>query len=146
MGIFSSSTDKIRINNAHLETMERIRSENDIKQRQLLIEEKAKEFDLEKYKLEIQRLANLDKQNYDLEVKRILARQREKDQLHEREKIRMDNEYKNKQKELSNNELKIRNTHEEEMLKEKNRNDNENTRIKLNHIIEKKKLKTKNSI
>ena len=103
MGIFSNITEKMQIGMA--KAIEEIRREEDIKKRESLIEQKAKEFDLEKHKQDIKRLANLDKQKYDLELKRILAQQREKDQFDEREKIRMDNECKNRQKELANNEL-----------------------------------------
>ena len=49
---------------------------------------------------------------------------RKNDQLHEREAKRIDNEYKNIQKSLSNKELKYNHINTENMIKEKNRNDN----------------------
>jgi len=48
MGIFSNITEKMQIGMA--KAIEEIRREEDIKKRESLIEQKAKEFDLEKHK------------------------------------------------------------------------------------------------
>ena len=131
-----NNNEKLRLMNEHSEEMEYIRNQHDIKTKELLIQEKALQYGLEKHKAEIERLAQLDKYHYNVEIKKLEAQIRKNDQLHQRETKRIDNEYKNKQKSLYNEELKYNHIHIENMTKEKNRNDNENNKMKLDFEID----------
>ena len=84
--------------NDYLEELENSRKEYEIKEKQLLNEQKSKEYELQKRKLEIERLQNLNKYKHDLEIKRLEAMKREKEQLHERDKIKVANNNKLRQK------------------------------------------------
>ena len=99
--------EKIRLANEHCEEMERLRNIRDVNMKKLEVERLAIEYGLEKHKAEIQRLANLDKYHYDAELKRIEAMVKKNNQLHEREKIKINNDFINNQKSLSNDELRI---------------------------------------
>ena len=122
--------------------MSMIRNKHDENEKKLLIEKLALEHNLEKHKAEIARLARLDDLQYKAEIKKNEAKIRENDQYHEREKINNEYNFINKQKSLSNEELKINHIHNENILKENNRNDNKNTEMKLD--FEKEKYKIKN--
>ena len=104
--------------NQHYEEMQSINNEHDIKQKQILLNEKIAEYNLEKHRREIERLAKLDRYHFEAEVQKIRAGIRKNDQFHEREsKI-------------------INNVHIENMTKEANRNDNANNKMKLDFTIQ----------
>ena len=85
-----NSNRKLQLMNEHAAEMEIIRNKHEA-EKKLLIEKLTLQFNLEKYKAEIERLAKLDAYHYDIEKKQLEAKIREKDQFHEREKIK--NEY-----------------------------------------------------
>ena len=138
MGI---GNERQRITYQHLEEMEYIRSQEDIKKRQLLIQEKAQQYGFEKDKMEIERLANLDRYHYNAEIEKIQASIRKNDQYHQRETAKINNDFINNQTALSNEKFKLSNIHEENLIKEKNRNENVLTRMKLDFQIENYKCK-----
>ena len=135
-----NSNRKLQLMNEHAAEMEMIRNKHEA-EKKLLIEKLALQYNLEKYKTEIERLAKLDAYHYDIEKRQLEAKIRERDQFHEREKIKNEYTFKNNQKALSNEELKINHIHNENILKENNRNDNKNTEMKMDFEKEKYKIK-----
>lgn len=124
-----SGNERVRINNQHIEELEHIRNQRDIREKELLLKEKIEQFGFEKHKAEIERLANLDRYHFEAEIKKIQAEQRKNDQMHERELKKINNDFLNNQKALANDELSINHKFEVDMLREKNISDNENKRI-----------------
>lgn len=137
-----NSNRKLQLMKEHEAEMAMIRNKHNENERKLLIEELALKYNLEKHKAEIERLARLDAYHYDIEKKKIEADIRKNDQFNEREKTKIKNNFINSQKALSNEELKINHIHNENILKENNRNENKNTEMKLE--FEKEKYKIKN--
>ena len=136
-----NSNRKLQLMKEHEAEMAMIRNKHDENERKLLIEELALKYNLEKHKAEIERLARLDAYHYDIEKKKIEADIRKNDQFNEREKTKIKNNFINSQKALSNEELKINHIHNENILKENNRNENKNTEMKLEFENEKEKIK-----
>ena len=66
-----SSNEKNRLLYEHQEEMEAIRNEKDIAKQKLLIKEKALQYDLEKHRAEMERLAQLDKYHYNIEMEKV---------------------------------------------------------------------------
>ena len=100
-----SENERIRINNAHIEELEHIRNKGDIREKELFFKEKMEQYTLEKHKAEIERLANLDKYQFEEEIKQIMAQQRKNDQMHEKEIKKIQNDFLNNQKAFSVDEL-----------------------------------------
>ena len=136
-----NSNKKAQLMREHQAEMAMIRNKHDENEKKLLIEKLALEHNLEKHKAEIARLAKLDALQYQAEIKNIEAKIRQNDQYHEREKIKNEHNFINEQKSLSNEELKINHIHNENIIKENNRNDNKNTEMKLDHEKEIHKIK-----
>ena len=136
-----NSNRKLQLMKEHEAEMAMIRNKHNENERKLLIEELALKYNLEKHKAEIERLARLDAYHYDIEKKKIEADIRKNDQFNEREKTKIKNNFINSQKALSNEELKINHIHNENILKENNRNENKNTEMKLEFENEKYKIK-----
>lgn len=136
-----NSNRKLQLMKEHEAEMAMIRNKHNENERKLLIEELALKYNLEKHKAEIERLARLDAYHYDIEKKKIEADIRKNDQFNEREKTKIKNNFINSQKALSNEELKINHIHNENILKENNRNENKNTEMKLEFENEKEKTK-----
>ena len=125
-----NSNRKAQLMREHEAELALIRNKHDENEKKLLIEKLALEHNLEKHKAEIARLAKLDALQYQAEIKNIESKTRQNDQYHEREKIKNEHNFINEQKSLSNEELKINHIHNENILKENNRNDNKNTQMK----------------
>ena len=136
-----NSNRKLQLMNEHEAEMAMIRNKHDENERKLLIEELALKYNLEKFKAEIERLARLDAYHYNIEKKKIEAEIRKNDQYHKREETKIKNNFINSQKALSNEELKINHMHNENILKENNRNENKNTEMKYQFENEKNKIK-----
>ena len=83
-----NSNRKLQLMNEHSAEMEMIRNKHDIAEKKLLIEKLALQYNLEKHKAEIERLAKLDAFHYDIEKRQLEAKIRERDQFYEREKIK----------------------------------------------------------
>ena len=88
-----SGNERVRINNQHIEELEHIRNQRDIREKELLLKEKIEQFGFEKHKAEIERLANLDRYHFEAEIKKIQAEQRKNDQMHERELKKINNDF-----------------------------------------------------
>ena len=112
----NSNHEKARIENNPNELEENIRKQNEIKEKQLLINQKSQEYELEKRKLELERLQNLDKYKHDLEIRKLDALKREKEQFQEREKIKMDNDNKIMQKTKNINYSNISSSNQDNMF------------------------------
>ena len=113
----------------HIEALELIRNTHDIKKQKILTEENIHKFGLEKHRIEIERLINLDNHHYDIEKRQIEAMIRKSDQFHEREKIKIDNDYKNNQKALDNQKYNIKCRFEENRIKEMNKYNYNNNKL-----------------
>ena len=86
-----NSNRKLQLMNEHAGEMEMIRNKHDLAEKKLLIEKLCLHYNLEKNKAEIERLARLVAYHYEIEKRQLEAKIREREQFHEREKIK--NEY-----------------------------------------------------
>ena len=80
-----NSNEKARLMYEHEEEMAQISNMKDIREKEILLKEKMEQYNLEKHKAEIERLANLDRLHYQAELKQLEAQIRKNDQMHERE-------------------------------------------------------------
>ena len=86
--------------NRNYEELENLRRIKDKDKQEALLKEKIAKYQLEENTEKIRRLVNLDELQFKKAMKELNFQQRKNDQLHEREKIRMNNEYKNKTKRI----------------------------------------------
>ena len=138
--------------NRHMEELEEIRRQRDRDKQEALIRQKVAQYHYEEHMAEIRRLASLDEKRFQKEMEELKVKREKNNQMHERETKRINNDFLNRQKELSNSELKINNEHTEtirkldddrefNIMKENNSNNNEKNRMELNFQIQKNKLK-----
>ena len=138
--------------NRHMEELEEIRRQRDRDKQEALLKEKVAQYHYEEHMKEIQRLVKLDEFKFQKEMEELKVKREKNNQMHERETKRINNDFLNRQKELSNSELKINNEHTEtirkldddrefNIMKENNSNNNEKNRMELNFQIQKNKLK-----
>ena len=138
--------------NRHSEELENLRRIKDKDKQEALLKEKIAKYHLEENTEKIRRLVNLDKLQFQKAMKELNVQQRKNDQFDERETKKINNDFINRQKELSNDELEINNNHIENIrkldddkeintIKEINRNMNENNKMRINFEIQKNKLK-----
>ena len=121
-----NNEERIRINNEHIEELERIRNLSNLKEKELLLKEKIEQYGLEKHKSEIEALINLDRYHFEVEMKRIQMQQKKDEKMHKlKQKI---NDFLYNQKALSNDKLSVNFLNTEETIKEKNRYGNGNSR------------------
>ena len=121
---------KMRLQQEHIENLELIRSTHDIKEKNILLQEKIHQFGMEKHRAEIERLINLDNHHYDIEKRKIEAMVRKNDQFNERQLKIINNDFLNNQKELENEKLRIQCIHEENKIKEMNKYNSYNNKLK----------------
>ena len=126
-----NSNEKARLMYEHEEEMAQISNMKDIREKEILLKEKMEQYNLEKHKAEIERLANLDRLHYQAELKQLEAQIRKNDQMHERELQKIKNDFLNNQKALDNDRQKINNIHEENLLLINNRHNIEENKLKL---------------
>ena len=126
----------------HTKELEEIRRQRDKEKQEALIKPKVTQHYYEELIDEIRILAKLDELKFKKEMEELNVRREINKQRHEREIRRINNDFLNRQKELSNIELKINNEHYEairklndervfNIMKEYNSNNNERNRMKL---------------
>ena len=138
MGNFEETN---RFDNLRREMIRNMKRQNELDKKQIDLQQKALEDEIEKYKMEYERQIQLDKYNYEQKVKQIDENVRNNDFYHKRESMKIDNDFKNKQKYYNDEKSKINNKFKNNMKKEFLRNDIENNKMKLNFINENYKIK-----